>query len=99
MAKNYYNNLLASQNVTARSNLVWTADITKIVLNDERKIYTFLCIDIHTNTIITYCSSIKTITASAIVIALSKDEVKELLNKIIDNMLYNYLKCMEAALL
>lgn len=73
MTKIYYDNLLANQNFTARSNLVWTADITEIILENDIKIYTFLCIDIHTNTIITYCSNIKTITSSAIVKKLSKE--------------------------
>lgn len=52
MAKMYFNNLLHSQNIPTRSNAVWAADITNTKLaNNRRKIYIFLCIDIHTNTI------------------------------------------------
>jgi len=73
MAKFYYNNLLANQNITARSNLVWTADITDVKLTNDKKIYIFLCIDIHTNTIITYSASINVISSAAIVKKLSKE--------------------------
>lgn len=73
MAKIYYDNLLANQNFTAKSNLVWTADITEIILENEIKIYVFLCIDIHTNTTITYCLSIRIVKSSAIVKKLSKE--------------------------
>jgi len=73
MAKIYYDNLLANQNFTARSNLVWTADITEILLENDIKIYVFLCIDIHTNTILTYCLKIRIVKSSAIVNKLSKE--------------------------
>ena len=73
MAKIHYNNILHSQNITARSNLVWTADIMDVQLANNRKFYIFLCIDIHTNTIITYCTSINMISFSTIVKKLSKE--------------------------
>lgn len=51
MVKFYYNNLLSNQNITARPDLVWVADITQLELRHSKKLYIFLCIDIHTNTI------------------------------------------------
>jgi len=37
MSKFYYDNLLANQNITARSNLVWVADFPKIELNNDKE--------------------------------------------------------------
>ena len=73
MAKIHYNNILHSQNITARSNLVWTADITDVQLANNRNFYIFLCIDIHTNTLITYCASINIISSSTIIKKLFKE--------------------------
>ena len=47
--KYYYENLLANQNVTAKTNIAWVADITTLKLIRDQKAYVFLCIDIHTN--------------------------------------------------
>ena len=47
--KFYYENLLANQNKTAKTNVTWVADITEVELNQNKKLYIFLCIDIHTN--------------------------------------------------
>ena len=54
MAKYFYENHLANQNQTASPDLVWVADFTKIIILGNKTIYIFLCIDIHTNCIITY---------------------------------------------
>jgi transposase InsO family protein len=72
MVKFYYNNLLSNQNITARPDLVWVADITHVELRHSKKLYVFLCIDIHTNTIIAHTISKSTTQSSAIVKALSK---------------------------
>jgi len=61
MVKFYYNNLLSNQNITARPDLVWVADITHVELRHSKKLYVFLCIDIHTNTIIAHTISKNTI--------------------------------------
>ena len=51
--KFYYENVLASQNITAKPNVAWVADITTIDLK-FKKLNVYLCIDIHTNTVIAY---------------------------------------------
>ena len=79
MPKFYYDNLLANQNITARSNLVWVVDFTKIELNNDKQIHIFLYIDIHTNIIITYCSSINVIKSSTVVKVLTKEIDKRFL--------------------
>lgn len=72
MVKFYYNNLLSNQNITARPDLVWVADITDVELRHSKKLYVFLCIDIHTNTIIAHTINKNTIQSSTIVKTLSK---------------------------
>ena len=52
MIKHYYENVLANQNCTAKSNVAWAADITSFELHQGKKIYCFFCIDIFTNKII-----------------------------------------------
>lgn len=49
MRKYYYENLLSNQNVTAKTNVVWVADMTTLKLFNEQNIQVFLCIDLHTN--------------------------------------------------
>lgn len=49
MTKYYYENVLSNQNVTAKTNIAWVADITTLKLVMGRKAYVFLCVDIHTN--------------------------------------------------
>lgn len=70
--KYYYPNLLANQNITSTTNIVWVADITEIELNQQNKYYIYLCIDIHSNKIIATTSSKKIITAEAIIRCLKK---------------------------
>lgn len=65
--KFYYENALANQNETTKTNIVWVCDITEIELNQNKKIYVFLCLDIHTNSVIAYTTSQKTINARSIV--------------------------------
>ena len=68
----YYENVLASQNITAKSNVAWAADITEVDLNKQRKLYIFLCIDVHTNIVIAQTISRKTIKSHAIVKCLTR---------------------------
>ena len=42
--KYYYENLLANQNVTAKTNIAWVADITTLKLVRNREVYVFICI-------------------------------------------------------
>ena len=70
--KYYYSNLLANQNKTAKADIAWLTDITEIELDQNKKLYIFLCIDIHTNKIIARTISQKIITAPAIVKCLKK---------------------------
>jgi hypothetical protein len=44
--------VLSNQNVTAKTNIAWVADITTLKLLRDQKAYVFLCIDIHTNYIV-----------------------------------------------
>ena len=61
-----YENKLANQNITAKVNIAWAADITFLELAEGKKIYIFLCIDIHTNKVI--CSTAgKRITTKSII--------------------------------
>ena len=70
--KFYYENMLANQNFTAKNNIVWACDITEIELNQNKKFFIFLCIDIHTNVIIGCTSSQSTIKSQAITKCLKK---------------------------
>ena len=72
MKKYYYENVLANENITAKTNIAWVADVTKIELYQYKKLYVFLCVDVHSNVIIASSISRKTITSSAIVRSLSK---------------------------
>ena len=45
--KYHYENLLANQNIRAKTNIAWVADITTLKLIRDQKVYVFLCIDIH----------------------------------------------------
>ena len=65
--KYYYSNLLVNQNKTEKVNVAWVGDITEIDLDQNKKIYIFLCLDIHTNKIVAQTMSKKIITAPAIV--------------------------------
>jgi transposase InsO family protein len=70
--KYYYENLLANQNVTAKTNIAWVADITTLKLIKDRKVYVFLCIDIHTNCIVSTIISSSVITSQKIIRSLEK---------------------------
>ena len=72
MVKYYYENLLSNQNVTAKTNVTWVADITTLKLCRNQTAYVFLCIDIHTNYIVAYLISKKTITSQSIIRTLEK---------------------------
>ena len=72
MVKFYCNNSLSNQNITARPDLVWVADITSVELRHSKKLFIFLCIDVHTNNIIAHTTSKNTIKSSAIIKSLSK---------------------------
>ena len=70
--KYYYNNLLANENITAKPNVAWVADITEIELNQQKKFYIFLCVDVHTNVIIAHCTSQQEMKSNVIIKHLSK---------------------------
>ena len=72
MIKYYYENELASQNLTAKTDIVWATDFTTLDLklkNDPNtpELNILLIIDIHTNFILGFSTSAKTITASGTV--------------------------------
>lgn len=70
--KYYYENILSNQNKTAKTNVVWSADITTLELFMEQQAHVFLCVDIHTNTLIAHTTSQKVINAQNIVRCLTK---------------------------
>lgn len=74
MTKNW-----GSQNRTAKNNIAWVADIIEIELNENKKFYICLCIDIHTNKIIAKTASQRVIKAQSIVRCLKKDIDKRFL--------------------
>jgi hypothetical protein len=57
MERFYYENKLSNQNITAKSNIAWAADGTEFELVESKKLYAFLCSDIHTNSIIGWCTT------------------------------------------
>ena len=65
MVKHYYQNQLSSQNITAKPNIVWSADCT-ILDTGSFKLNLFLCIDIHTNMIIAYKVTKRTISSKQV---------------------------------
>ena len=67
MKKNYYENVLVNQNYVAKPNSVWVADITSFELDENKKVYVFLCIDIFSNKILVSMFKTKTITSNDIV--------------------------------
>lgn len=79
--KFYYENVLSNQNVTAKPNLIWVADITEIELNRNKKLYIFLCIDAYTNTVIAHTVSQKTVSSRSIIKCLNKAIEKRFLAK------------------
>lgn len=52
MERFYYENKLSNQNITAKPNVAWVANIREFELVENKKLYVFLCADVHTNTII-----------------------------------------------
>ena len=72
MIKYYYENMQSNQNITAKTNITWVADITTLQLVRGRKAHVFLCLDIHTNYIVSAIISTKTITSQKIVRNLEK---------------------------
>jgi hypothetical protein len=71
MVKYYYENVLASQNITAKPNLVWVADITTLRILDK-SFYTFLCTDIHTSRVVAHLIRSTSIDSKTIVNVLAK---------------------------
>ena len=71
MKKYYYENVLANENITAKPNLVWVADITTLRILDKR-FYTFLCIDAYTNNVVAHLIRATSIDSKAIVNVLAK---------------------------
>ena len=67
MKKYYYENVLANQNYVAKPNSVWVADITSFELDENKKVYVFLCIDIFSNKILVSMFKTKTITSNDII--------------------------------
>ena len=67
MERFYYENKLSNQNITAKPNIAWAADITEFKLVGNKKLYVFLCLDIHTNSIIAHTVGKKMPASSAIV--------------------------------
>lgn len=72
MVKYYYENVLSNQNLTAKTNIAWVADITTLRLFRDQKAYVFLCIDIHTNYIVASLISRRMITTQSIVRSLER---------------------------
>lgn len=72
MNRYYYENVLANENITAKTNVAWVADRTEIELDQQKKIYVFLCVDVHSNIVIASIISRSTITSNAIIRTLSK---------------------------
>lgn len=64
--KYYYGNLLANQNITAKTDIVWASDFTTLQVpgEDEKTLNILLCIDLHTNYILSYTTSLKKIKSS-----------------------------------
>ena len=52
MVKYYYEDILSNQNVTAKPNITWVVGIPTLELLGARKAYVFLCLDIHTNFVV-----------------------------------------------
>ena len=65
--KIYYENVLANHNYIAKPNIVWVADITEFNLNQGKKVYVLLCLDVFSNRIIISLFRTKPITTSDIV--------------------------------
>ena len=70
MTKYYYQNILQSQNVTAKPDIVWVADIT--TLETVKNYHVFLCIDAHTNCIVAHLIKPSVIDSSSIIRSLSR---------------------------
>jgi putative transposase len=65
--KFYYENVLANHNYIAKPNIVWVADITEFDLNEGKKVYVFLCLDVFSNRILISLFRTKPITTLDIV--------------------------------
>ena len=65
MERFYYENKLSNQNITAKPNIAWAADITEFELVGNKKVYVFLCLNIHTNSIIAHTAGKKMPASSA----------------------------------
>ena len=70
--KYYYENALTNENITAKTNITWVVNITEIELDQQKKLYMFLCVDVHSNIVIADIINRKPITWRDIVKALSK---------------------------
>jgi hypothetical protein len=79
LVKYYYENALASQNITAKPNTVWVADITTLKILDK-SFHTFLCIDIHTNFVVAHLIKATTIDSKAIISVLTKANINTFKN-------------------
>jgi transposase InsO family protein len=71
MVKYYYENILASQNIIAKPNIVWSADITTLRTLDK-SFHVFLCNDIYTNRVVAHLVRSTSIDSKAIVSVLAK---------------------------
>lgn len=87
MVKYYYENVLANENITAKTNVAWVRDITNIELDQQKKLYVFLCVDVHSNIVIANTISQSTITSHAIVGTLSKAIEKRFKSKPIQRVI------------
>lgn len=72
MIKYYYNNELNNQNITAKPNIAWVADITTVEIDEDVKLHVFLLIDIHTNTVIGFAVSRDVFKSHRIIKAISQ---------------------------
>ena len=81
MGKYYYENVLANENITAKTNVAWVADITENELDQQKKLYVFLCVDVHSNIVIANTISRSIVTSHAIIRTLSKAIEKRFTSK------------------
>lgn len=70
--KYYYENLLTNQNITAKTNVAWVTDTTTLELIRDKKAYVVICIDIHTNYVVSAIISSSVITSQKIIKSLEK---------------------------
>ena len=84
--KYYYENVLANRDITVKTNVAWVVDITTLKLISNKEVYMFICIDIHTNYIVSAIISSSVINSQKIIKSLEKS-IKERINPIGKNKL------------